>query len=139
MRAVLDTNVLIAGLRSNTGASFELLRLLRAGKWTIVLSNTVLAEYEEVVKREAANLGLTLEDADRFLDAVCLLADKYTVSEPWIPILTDPSDEAFAQLAYEARVDCLVTHNKQHLGPAARLGIRVLAPKEFLRMVRAMP
>ena len=42
MRAVMDTNVLVAAFRSRSGASYELLRLLREGKWTLVLSNTVL-------------------------------------------------------------------------------------------------
>lgn len=37
MRAVMDTNVLVAGLRSQRGASNELLSLLRAGQWTLVL------------------------------------------------------------------------------------------------------
>ncbi len=54
MRVVLDTTVLVAGLRSRNGASFALLRLLREGRWTLVLSNTALAEYEEVLKREHA-------------------------------------------------------------------------------------
>ena len=43
-RAVMDTNVLYAGLRSHEGASFQLLRLLRAGQWTLLLSNTVAIE-----------------------------------------------------------------------------------------------
>ncbi len=139
MRAVLDTNVLLAGLRSNKGASFELLRLLRAGKWKLVLSNTVLTEYEEVVKREAAALDLTLADADELLDVLCLLAEPCTVSDRWTPILTDPSDEALVQLASEAKANCLVTHNRRHLEPATRLGIKVLAPKQFLDIVRALP
>ena len=44
MRAVVDTNVLVAALRSQRGASHELLRLWRAGHWTLVLSNTILGE-----------------------------------------------------------------------------------------------
>lgn len=135
----MDTNVLVAGLRSNKGASFELLRLLRAGKWRLLLSNTVLAEYEEIVKREAAALGLTLADADKLLDALCLLAEPCTMSSRWLPILNDPSDEALVHLAFEAAADCLVTHNRRHLEPAIGLGMKVLAPKQFLDIVRALP
>ena len=42
MKAVMDTNVLVAGLRSRLGASFEILRPLRLAEWTAVLSNHLL-------------------------------------------------------------------------------------------------
>ena len=52
MRAVMDTNVLFAGLRSRQGAGHQLLRLLSQRRWTLVLSNTLLTEYQEVLHRE---------------------------------------------------------------------------------------
>ncbi len=55
-RATLDTNVVYSALRSQRGAAFELLRRLRAGHWKLVMSNTTLTEYEEILKREAATL-----------------------------------------------------------------------------------
>ena len=83
LRAVLDTNVLLSALRSRHGASHELMRLLRARRWKLVLSNTVLAEYEEVLKREASSLGLALPEIDRFPDALCLLAEQCHPSGGW--------------------------------------------------------
>jgi len=59
MKAVMDTNVLVAALRSRQGASFEILRRLRSGQWTAVLSNHLLFEYEEILKRDADALGLS--------------------------------------------------------------------------------
>jgi predicted nucleic acid-binding protein len=44
LRAVMDTSVLVAGLRSRSGASHELLQQLRAGHWILVLGNTVASE-----------------------------------------------------------------------------------------------
>ena len=137
MRVVLDTTVLVAGLRSRNGASFALLRLLREGRWTLVLSNTALAEYEEVLKREHALWGLSLEEVDRLLDAICLLAERRQVYSQWIPVLPDPGDEPFAHLAWDADVDCIVTHNRRHFEPMSRIGIEVLAPSELLRLVRS--
>ena len=58
IRAVLDTNVILASLLSKRGASFEILQKLRRGDWRLVLSNHLLLEYEEVLKRNAATLGL---------------------------------------------------------------------------------
>ncbi len=66
-RAVLDTNVLVAAFRSRTGASFEIFRRLRLDEWTAVLSNHLTYEYEEILKRDAANLSLSLPDVDDLL------------------------------------------------------------------------
>src|SRR5438874_2015094 len=58
LEAVLDTNVLIAGLRSRRGASFELLRLVGNERWRLHLSTALLLEYEEVARREARHFWL---------------------------------------------------------------------------------
>jgi putative PIN family toxin of toxin-antitoxin system len=97
-RAVMDTNVLYAGLRSRRGASFQILDALWQRRWTLVLSNTVLTEYEEVLTREAHALNLTSEEIAKLLDALCALAERRQTSEAWQPVLTDPDDEALVQL-----------------------------------------
>jgi len=51
IRAVLDTNVLLAALRSRQGASFEIISRYRQGEFSLLVSNTVLSEYDEVLKR----------------------------------------------------------------------------------------
>ena len=135
-RAVLDTNVFYAGLRSRRGASFQILDSLWQRKWTLVLSNTVLTEYEEVLKREAVALGFSAERIDKLLDALCSVAVRRQVSESWIPVLPDPDDEPLVHLAVEARVDYLVSHNVRHLAPAWKVGVTLLEPKAFLAILR---
>src|SRR6266567_7506730 len=44
LRAVMDTNVLYAALRSQSGASFVLLDRLLHGEWTAVVSNHLVHE-----------------------------------------------------------------------------------------------
>ena len=132
MRAVMDTNVLVAAFRSRRGASFELFRRLRLGQWTAVLSNHLLFEYEEILKRHAAMLGLGMEAVDEILNAVCARAEEWPLSHDWNPILTDPDDEPLVQLAMESGAQRVVTHNVRDLQPAARLGVEVLSPREFL-------
>ncbi len=72
----MDTNVLVAAFRSKRGASFEVFRRLRRGEWTAVVSNHLLFEYEEVMKRGAASLGLDSHDIDELLNALCALVLK---------------------------------------------------------------
>jgi putative PIN family toxin of toxin-antitoxin system len=136
MRAVVDTNVVLAGLRSRRGASHELLRLLSLGRWILVLSNTLLTEYQEVLHREQAQLPYTHEDIERLLDGLCSRSERLRLRSSWWPVLEDADDEMMVQLAVESRPDYLVTHNVRHLQPARRLGIRVVTPREFLQELR---
>ncbi len=70
LRAVIDTNVVYAGLRSRNGSPLtRFLTRLSATLWTLVLSNTVLTEYEEILKREAPAIGITIDRVDLFLDS----------------------------------------------------------------------
>ena len=136
LRAVMDTNVLVAGLRSSTGASHELLRQLRLGRWTLVLGNTVASEYHEILHRQAAEMGLTHTEVDEFLDVLCALAEQRTLATAWEPAAGDPDDESIIQLAREASVSYLVTHNVRDVTDAARFGVSVMRPAEFLKLVR---
>lgn len=137
MRAVLDTNVLTSAFRSNQGASFELFRRLRDSEWTAVLSNHLLFEYEEILKRQAHDLQLTASDIDQILNAICARGEEWTLSREWKPILADPDDEPLVQLALESNAMRITTHNVRHLQPAASLGIEILKPKDFLTMLKS--
>lgn len=132
LRVVMDTNMLVAGLRSRSGASNEILRQLRAGRWQMLLSNHLLFEYEEVAKRHAADVSLTVDDIDDVLDAFCRAAEPHKLRPGWPPQLSDPEDEPLLQLAVEGAADCIVTHNTRHLQPAEQYGILVLTPGQFL-------
>lgn len=135
-RAVMDTNVLVAAFRSRTGASFEILKRLRRDEWITVLSNHLIYEYEEVLKRDAAALSLSLDDVDQILNALCARGEEWPLSHNWEPVLADADDEPLVQLAQESAARVIVTHNAGHLQPAARLGIQVLKPSEFLAILR---
>ena len=132
MRAVMDTNVLVAALRSRRGASFEIVRRLRLGQWSAVLSNHLLYEYEEILKRQAPELGLSLEGVDELLNAICARGEECLLSHAWQPILSDPDDEPLVQLAIESDAFRIVSHNVRHLRPAIQLGVELLRPREFL-------
>lgn len=132
----MDTNVLVAAFRSRTGASFEIFQRLRRDEWTAVLSNHLIYEYEEILKREATDLSLSLEDVDQILNALCARGEEWPLTHNWEPVLSDPDDEPLVQLAQESAALVIVTHNTGHLQPAAKLGIQVLKPREFLAKLR---
>ncbi len=105
IRAVLDTNVILSALRSRNGASFEIVTRYRRGEFDLHLSQTVFAEYEEVLKREMMPLGFAAAIIDRFLNAIASAATQIRTSSLWKPSLPDPDDEPLAQLAMESKID----------------------------------
>jgi putative PIN family toxin of toxin-antitoxin system len=137
LRAIIDTNVFLSSLWSTQGASFAIFAQLRQGRWQIVMSNHLLFEYEEVGKRNAAQMGLSLQDMDHALDALCAAAEFWQLEPAWIPRLSDPDDEPLLQMAVESKTHIIVTRNVGHLQPAESFGIEVLTPARFLARLRA--
>jgi putative PIN family toxin of toxin-antitoxin system len=137
IRAIIDTNVFLSSLWSTQGAAFEIFAQLRQGRWQIVLSNHLLFEYEEESKRNAREMGLSLDEIDAVLDALCGAAEYQQLRPDWIPRLTDPDDEPLLQMAVEAKVPIIVTRNVGHLKPAESFGIELLTPSQFLAKLNA--
>jgi putative PIN family toxin of toxin-antitoxin system len=136
---VLDTNVLIAGLRSPAGASFELLRRIGSGAFELSVSVPLVLEYEAVAKRHARELGLTVQDIDDVLDYLCSVAQHRQIFYLWRPALPDPRDDLVLELAVEAGAEYIVTHNLRDFGEAPRFGVQPITPRDFLRRLRSKP
>ena len=94
-------------------------------------------EYEEILKRHATDLGLSIGEIDTLLDALCARAEEWQLTLGWLPILPDPDDDPLAQLAYDSGARRIITHTIRHLNPARRIGIEVLPPRAFAAMLRA--
>lgn len=137
LRVVFDTNVLIAGLRSPDGASFQLLQQLGGEAFTLCISVPLILEYEAVAKRQSREIGLSFSDIDDVLDYVCSIAEPHTIFYLWRPFLSDPRDDLVLELAVEASVTCIVTHNLRDFAGTEKFGIQVLSPGAFLRRLEA--
>ncbi len=134
-QVVLDTDVLIAALRSPTGASAELLRRVRREQLTLLASVPLFLEYEakclEVEHRLAA--GLSEDEVRRFLDTLAALVRPVTVHYLWRPQLRDAADEMVLEAAVNGQADALVSFNHRDYGPApARFGVALLLPAQAL-------
>lgn len=131
MRVVLDTCILVAAWRSRTGASFELLRLLRDEKFEIAVTVPLVVEYESALLRHLSR-GQRRSDVTAVIDFLCLVAHKQDVFFLWRPLLRDPNDDMVAEAAVASQSSAIVTHNRADFAGVERLGVRVLAPADFL-------
>ena len=77
MRVVIDSSVLVAGLRSRKGASRLWLDLALAGQFTMLLSVPLVLEYEDVLLRPAILQACQLKatDVGNLIDAFCAIGD----------------------------------------------------------------
>jgi putative PIN family toxin of toxin-antitoxin system len=135
---VIDTNVLIAALRSRWGASFRVLELVDQGLFEINLSVSLVLEYEDVAKRQLSQLNLTADDVDDIIDYLCLVAHRQTVYYLWRPTLSDPKDDMVLELAVVAGCDTIVTHNIRDFEKATVFGIRAITPRDFLHVLEKL-
>jgi putative PIN family toxin of toxin-antitoxin system len=139
VQIVLDTNVLIAGLRSRRGASFRLLSLIPQQLFQINLSVAIVLEYEAVAKRMAPSIGLTHDDVDTLLDYLCTVANHCQVFFLWRPLLADPADDFVLELAVAAGCRYIVTHNVRHFQGIGHFGVDAMTPKAFLEQIGGSP
>jgi len=145
MRLVLDTDVVLSGLRSTVGASRVLLLAVEAEVVTPLVSVATVVEYEAVLKRaehlQAARLDA--EDVDHFLDDFVAHAEHITLHFRVRPSVQDPDDEMFAELAINGQADALVSFNLGDYRPAdprsPSLDIPVCRPGDILRRLSWRP
>lgn len=108
MRVVLDTNVLLVSIpkRSRYREIFE--GLIRKG-YTLIISNEILTEYEEIIAQKA-NAGV----AQNIVKMLVSLSnvEKIEIYYHWDLIEADNSDNKFTDCAIAGNADYLVTNDK---------------------------
>ena len=131
-KAVVDTNVLFAGLYSATGASHQILRLIEQGRIVPQLSTTLLFEYEEVLKRNQKQLKLSDRAIEDVLNGLCSSGEGRKIHFLWRPQLSDPKDDHVLELAVAAGGVDIVTYNIKDFTQASLFGIRIVEPSKLL-------
>ncbi len=131
-RVVVDTNVVVAGLRSKRGASFRLLSEVGRGRFEIALSVPLVLEYEDALLRHSEVTGLRQADVDAVLDYFCSVAHLQQIFYLWRPLLHDPKDDLLLELAVAAQCQSIITFNRRDLVGAHQFAISVVEPAPFL-------
>lgn len=137
MRVVLDTSVLVAAARSNSGASYALVSSIPTLEFELCLSVSLYMEWQQVLTRdENLSPGRTVEDTLNYLRYLAGQAHLQQIHFLWRPFLRDANDDMVLELAFAAGCRYLVTHNVKDFHGAERLGVTVISPREFLKLTR---
>ncbi len=131
MKLVLDTNVLVSALLSPAGNPARVLDLILNGQLDLCLDSGILAEYRSVLLRP--RFGFNKNNVEELLAHLESIAEQVTPL-PLKMELPDEDDRMFIEVAHAARA-IIVTGNLRHYPPAARHGVEVYAPAEFLRLL----
>jgi putative PIN family toxin of toxin-antitoxin system len=135
MRFVLNTNMMVAALRSPAGASAELLRRLRLKEGTLLLSAPLLLEYEAVCTRpeQLHAFGLSVMEVEAVLDVVVSIATEVEINFLWRPRLRDAADEMVLETAINGMAGAIVTFNiRDFKSVPQEFGISLFGPKSAL-------
>ncbi|MBK9124271.1 MAG: putative toxin-antitoxin system toxin component, PIN family [Chloroflexi bacterium] len=139
-RIVLDTNVVVAALRSRNGASFAVMSRLDSDEFVTCLSVPVVIEYEAVAMRLVGSThSVSRDDIEGLVDYMCKVGVPHVIDFLWRPFLRDANDDMILELAVNARCDFIVTHNIRDFRGVERFGIQSITPKEFLKLLEVQP
>ena len=134
MRLVLDTCVIVAAVKSATGASRILVEWASVGRpITAILSVPLLNQYEDVIFRpEHRSPEWSDEDLHALITSLLVPSELVETHFSYRPTLRDEGDELVLEAAINGHAD-IVTFNGKDFKPAAQFGIRILTPAEVLK------
>ena len=137
MLITIDTNVLYQALRSSSGASFQIMQLVRAGSCRMALSQPVFTEYQDVLTRQSSldAFELTRGDMKKILRYIAYIGQKFDPHFLFRPNLKDENDNMFVELAIASQSRYLVTSNtKDFVSGELRLNnFQLFTPAQFLK------
>ena len=105
----------MAALRSDRGASRQLLLAALNRRFELLLSVPLILEYEAVLTRphHLAACGLSSAQVGRVLDDLTAVARPVRLAFRWRPRLSDPDDDMVLETAMNGNADAIVTFNQR--------------------------
>ncbi len=136
MRIVLDANVLVSAVISQTGPPREIVNAWVDERFELVASPALLEELRDVLARPRFRRWVSVETAAEFVDE--LGQDAEVIEDP--PAQpgrsADPDDDYLIALSRGAQADYLVSGDR-HLLDLSDPDPPVLTPRRFLDLLRA--
>ena len=138
MRVVIDTNIFVSAIMDADGAPRQVIRLCLQDHLIPLMSNALIAEYEDVCGRDALFAQLHLEDQNALLEAYLSCCAWVPIYYLWRPNLQDEADNHLVELAVAGGAEAIITANKRDFARAELLfpNLKVCTAGEFLAWKR---
>ncbi|MCL5670610.1 MAG: putative toxin-antitoxin system toxin component, PIN family [Acidobacteria bacterium] len=133
LSVVVDTNVVVSGLLKPGGSEALILDLARAARFTMVVSDALLREYEGVLRRP--HFRIASADIARSMRRIRETAH-HVEPDACVQAARDPDDNRVLECALAGGAQYIVTGNTRHF-PSEFQGIRVIPPRQFLVILAA--
>lgn len=137
LRAVLDTNVFVSGIKSQTTPPGKIIDAWVAQQFVLVTSRHLLAEIQEVLLRPHI-LQLLKKNPGEVSRFVHTLTQKTYVTEGKLELdvlKDDPDDNMVLACAEEGIATHLVTGNTKDFPSNEYKGIKIVNPREFIDLL----
>ena len=130
-KLILDTNIVVSALISNSVPTKILYELVLNQKVKICLTEEIFTEYIEVLNREKFTKYTNFKSkADIVLNKLREISTYYETNRK-IEILSDTSDNKFLELAAVSSADYLITGNTLDFQITEFEYTRILTPREY--------
>jgi putative PIN family toxin of toxin-antitoxin system len=139
LRIVLDTDVVLSAFISPTGASRQLVVDALDGKFALLLSTSLLLEYESVLLRppHLARARASVSDVTEILDALAGLCVPVVFDYRWRPTGAHTDDELVIETAINGHADAVATFNVRDMREVgARFGFQTRRPGPLVQRIR---
>lgn len=135
---VIDTNVFVAAMRSERGASREVLRRALKGFYQPLFGNALWLEYEDLMGRPVWTDETTADERRVVLAALARVGRWVSVYYGWRPNLPDEADNHLIELALAGGAAAIVTYNVRDVGRGELKwgGLRIVTPAQCLEELR---
>jgi len=131
LRVYLDTNVIVSAFATR-GLSSEVFKIVLA-EHQLVLSTIILEELQKVLTEKIKLPSSQIKEITDFLKNFEVISD-YDVNESLR--LRDSDDIPILSAALAGQVEILVTGDKDLLVVSERYGLRIVTPREFLKLIK---
>jgi uncharacterized protein len=131
LRLVVDTNILVSAALKPDGPQRTVLVLAMTRPARLYVSQSILAEYREVLARRELKIRRGFR-----LQMLQLIQNRAHLVHPAraLQVARDPDDDKFLECADAARADYLVTGNPRHF-PMFWKSTKVITSREFISIV----
>jgi putative PIN family toxin of toxin-antitoxin system len=131
LRLVVDTNIVVSAALKPDGLQRTVLLLAMTKPARLYVSDAILSEYREVLRRPELRIRKELR---RQLLQLIRNHSQLLIVPRLLRVTKDPDDDKFLECADAARADYLVTGNQRHF-PKFWKKTKVITSREFISVV----